>query len=225
MGSFGISVAFCIASVITKICFHRPQPTPTIRHDQDTILRFAVVPNLREYYYLLSSVMHILVTLGFPHPPKFICPNPDTLNPTYFTWTGYSISLIVLICTFGVLRISAFYQLDKNFTFELAVPNKLVTDGIYAYIQHPSYLPDGVLTVANVALFQNPDGWPSCFLPADFVRLVVPWSVFTYVCVGTAWAMIISRRIMEEEAMLKATFGKEWIDWHSKTARFIPYVF
>jgi len=32
-------------------------------------------------------------------------------------------------------------------------------------------------------------------------------------------------RIMDEEKMMKETFGKEWEVWHAKTKRFIPGVF
>jgi protein-S-isoprenylcysteine O-methyltransferase Ste14 len=31
-------------------------------------------------------------------------------------------------------------------------------------------------------------------------------------------------RVRDEEKMLKEKFGKEWENWHSRTARFIPWI-
>jgi protein-S-isoprenylcysteine O-methyltransferase Ste14 len=33
------------------------------------------------------------------------------------------------------------------------------------------------------------------------------------------------KRVHEEEAMMKETFGKEWEEWHKRTKRFIPGFF
>src|ERR1700760_951759 len=142
MSSSGIAACFLATALISRTCFHRPNPTPTERHDQDSLMKLGVLLDIREYCFIILSFFHIWITITFPNPPDLICPNPESLNPTYFTWTTYTAALTFLICFAGIIRITAFYYLDKNFTFELAVPNKLVTTGIYAYVQHPSYLPD-----------------------------------------------------------------------------------
>lgn len=38
-------------------------------------------------------------------------------------------------------------------------------------------------------------------------------------------AELIRRRVMDEEGMLRGSFGKEWEEWHGRTKRFIPFVF
>ena len=116
-------------------------------------------------------------------------------------------------------------QLAESFTFELAKPKKLVTTGVYRYMQHPSYLPDGLITIANFALFANLDGWAGCFLPEWVVRLWVPMKGYELVPLAGIWFVVIRIRILQEEAMLREAFGAEWELWHRKTARCIPYVF
>jgi protein-S-isoprenylcysteine O-methyltransferase Ste14 len=116
-------------------------------------------------------------------------------------------------------------QLAADFTFELARPRRLVTSGVYRYMQHPSYLPDFLVTLANFALFANLDGWPACFLPSDIVALWLPWKTYGLLALAALYLSVIRIRVLEEEAMLRDTFGKEWEDWHKTTARFIPYVF
>jgi protein-S-isoprenylcysteine O-methyltransferase Ste14 len=39
------------------------------------------------------------------------------------------------------------------------------------------------------------------------------------------YAAMMSRRVREEEEMLKKTFGKEWEEWHGRTARLIPGIY
>jgi protein-S-isoprenylcysteine O-methyltransferase Ste14 len=43
--------------------------------------------------------------------------------------------------------------------------------------------------------------------------------------VAVVYVTGITLRIRDEEEMLKEAFGKEWEEYHSKTARFIPGLF
>jgi protein-S-isoprenylcysteine O-methyltransferase Ste14 len=180
--------------------------------------------DIREYGFLVLSLIHILVTVAYPLPTSW-CPKVENLNPMLFNWSTYTSISIAIIILAGVIRIKAFRTLKENFTFELAAPNRLVTDGIYSLVQHPSYLPDGILTVLNVALFCNPDGFAGCYLPPIWVEQLVPLRPAVLTAIAIIHAIGMSRRIYEEEAMLKAEFGQEWIDYHARTARLIPYVF
>jgi len=36
---------------------------------------------------------------------------------------------------------------------------------------------------------------------------------------------ILAGRVIDEEEMLKKTFGKEWEEWSARTKRFIPWGF
>jgi protein-S-isoprenylcysteine O-methyltransferase Ste14 len=221
----GLIAALSLAAYISKICFRRPNPTPHIRNHKDFALQISILPNLREYGFVALAVAHIILTTKYPPKSNILCPHPENLNPKYFTWSTYTKAWIGIIYVAGALRILAFNSLGKSFTFELAKPDKLITTGLYAYMQHPSYLPDGLITLANVALFANLDGWVGTFLPLQMVEL---WSKTKPLCLALAvliWSTVISMRIREEEAMLHDAFGEEWKDWHQRTARFIPGIF
>ena len=48
--------------------------------------------------------------------------------------------------------------LGKNFTFGLVKPHGLLTNGIYAYIQHPRYSGLSLICVASFCLFLRLEG-------------------------------------------------------------------
>jgi protein-S-isoprenylcysteine O-methyltransferase Ste14 len=222
MREVGLIGALSLAAYISRICFRRPNPTPSIKHSKDTIITFSALPDLREYVFLGLAAAHVVLTAQFPPKSSLLCPHPEILDQKYFTWSPYVKTCLGVIYAAGALRILAFNTLGKSFTFELAKPDKLVTTGIYAYMQHPSYLPDGLITMANIALFANLDSWPGMFLPHSLVELWIRTKPIWLVSAALFYAAVMSFRIREEEDMLHEAFGREWEDWHRRTARFIP---
>ena len=99
-------------------------------------------------------------------------------------------------------------------------------DGLYRYMQHPSYTGAFFANVAFISFFWRVDGPLACWLSAPWTaRLwwmnggaLFSWTVLSML--GTLW-----KRIPEEEAMMKKEFGKEWVEYHRHTKRFIPGVF
>jgi protein-S-isoprenylcysteine O-methyltransferase Ste14 len=219
--------ALATASYITRISNRRPNPPPKDKGNpkEDILLAAQFLPAAREWLSIILQVAHIILASQFPPRPSNLCPDPSRLNPKYFTWNPYTMTCIAFIIIPGLIRLSAFKELGKSFTFELAKPAGLVTTGLYAYVQHPSYPTDVVLTTANFALFMNPDGWAGCFLPQSIITLWTTYKAVTYVGLFAIPAFFFSFRIRQEEALLKETFGKEWEVWHAKTARFIPFIY
>jgi protein-S-isoprenylcysteine O-methyltransferase Ste14 len=222
MASTSLVAALSLAVYISRLCFRRPNPPPLQKHEKDTLLRLAALPDLREYVFLGLALAHLIITSKFRPQPSFLCSRPSALNANYFTWTRYTKGWITAIYLAGALRLIAFRTLGNDFTFELAKPNKLVTSGVYRYMQHPSYLPDGIITLANIALFANGDGVVGTFLPEQLVHLWIRTKTIWLVSAGLFYAGVISVRIMEEEQMLRERFGSEWEEWHRQTPRFVP---
>lgn len=126
-----------------------------------------------------------------------------------------------LIFIAAPVRLLAFQQLGKNFTFRLAKPQGLVTTGLYAYVQHPSYVTNIVVILVNLVMMLAPGGPAGCWLPSagvDWMGMVL--AVFVAIAV---WG--VSLRVKDEEEMLRREFGREWEVWHEKTKRFVPGVF
>lgn len=143
---------------------------------------------------------------------------------------------------FAWIRLMSYGGLGKNFTFTLAVPKKLITTGIYSWVQHPSYVGLLGVTMAIVLFVARVDGvavciscrilchWcadgsdQGCFMPRKLIEVPYVSEVVAAVMVS-AVGFALSLRILDEEEMMRNEFGDEWEKWHKKTARLIPGIF
>ena len=215
--------AIILVSYLTLRVFTPPNPTPTNSTAKDRIFLYS--PNFivaRQLFVLLLGAYHGYIVLTYPSPPKF-CPRSKDLNPNLFTWSTTSSICITLILIAAPIRLLAFKQLGPNFTFKLAQPKNLVTTGLYKYVQHPSYITNITVMMANTYLIWRRDGVLACWLSESALRSGW-WGAINVFFAGVA-ILGMRTRIVDEEKMMKETFGKEWEVWHAKTKRFIPGLF
>jgi protein-S-isoprenylcysteine O-methyltransferase Ste14 len=123
-----------------------------------------------------------------------------TLDGETIRWVG-----VVLFAAGGALRLWPVYVLGNRFSGLVAIQpgHRLVTDGIYGLIRHPSYL--GMLV--------NALGWGLAFRSGVGVLLV---------------ALTIPpllARIGAEERLLHSEFGADYDAFRARTSRLIPGVY
>jgi protein-S-isoprenylcysteine O-methyltransferase Ste14 len=216
------------AAYLVERTYRNPNPTPA-RRNSDDALRFVVpfAALITHTVLVLPALINAAFALTHPSPPLGICLRPDLVNPAYTTWTLWTAACLAAVYASGALRLLAYRALGSSFSFELAPPPRLVTTGVYAYAQHPSYVPAAVATVACAALSHNFDGWAACYVPAGVLARVagVMGRNPSILALSLIWTVVMVVRIREEDAMLRRTFGEEWEVWHRKTARIIPGVF
>ncbi|OAA73877.1 Isoprenylcysteine carboxyl methyltransferase [Cordyceps fumosorosea ARSEF 2679] len=174
----------------------------------------------------LLVLYHAALTL---FPSSSICPAPEHLSPYLFTWGPVTAPSFLAILVGAPLRVGAFAGLGKSFTFGLARPRGgLVTTGVYARAQHPSYTGMALVAAGSLAVFARVDGGPAaCWVPREggAWEMVRGWAPTVYVVVAGLVVQQIATRVRQEEAMLKELFGKEWEEWHARTSRFVPGLF
>lgn len=224
--ALSLSLCVLLSTYTTYLCGTPPNPTPYNSTNPDS-MSAAVTPSalfIRRFISVSLGIYHAYLCLTYPSPPRLICPHPSQLVPYRFIWTPYSIICITIILLGCYIRLSAFSTLGSNFTFRLAAPKKLVTSGLYNYVQHPSYTGKALIVFANWALIHGPDGPMGCWLPAWIVEARLFWrSLGCFIAFGVT--RVTWKRVVEEEMMLKNTFGKEWEAWHARTKRFVPGLF
>lgn len=174
------------------------------------------------YYYALLLLYPWSPQPEPPYPVHRICPNLPLLSPSLFSWSAFSFFCQSTIVSFALLRLLAFAQLGTDFSFQLAKPESLKTDGLYAWVQHPSYVGAFGMTQAAAMFLYRVDGVLGCWLPEMVVRHA-EW-VNAVMLMFNLWLGVMGtvRRVREEERMLKECFGREWEEWHGRTARFVP---
>ena len=115
-------------------------------------------------------------------------------------WLGFLLYLLG-----GVLRLAPVFILGRRFSGLVAIQpdHRLVKDGLYRVIRHPSYL--GLL----IAVL----GWALVFRSGVGVAIAV---LMLVVLIG---------RIEAEERLLGETFGAEYEAYRAQTWRLAPYLY
>lgn len=228
-----LAVSFLLAAYLTYRSLTPPNSNPLGPIDslpKDVVAPSPLIIQARRLIPVFLWIPYILITLFYPSPPALLCPNSENLSTSLFTWSSYTTVAVAMIIVAAPIRLLAFRQLGQNFTFRLAKPQELITTGLYAYIQHPSYTTNWLILVSNMALLLRLDGVAGCVLPSLVVRWgmgsggIGLWSALL-VLLGYLGLQALWIRVKDEEAMLKSEFGREWEDYHQRTKRFIPGVF
>ncbi|KAK7060746.1 hypothetical protein VNI00_000478 [Paramarasmius palmivorus] len=131
----------------------------------------------------------------------------------------------------GFIRYLCYRTLAGAFTFELvpvgercAGPDpdgkkksaKLVTNGPYAIVRHPSYT-GMALNVVGCARMHFVDG--------VFVRSLGTWAVFLaaiWVLVMGTISVLLAIRATEEDEVMQKQFGEEWEQWQERVSSRAP---
>jgi len=135
----------------------------------------------------------------------YLPPYDDRIE--FWTFGGDAIRWIgvVLFIVGGALRLWPVFILGRRFSGLVAIQqgHRLVTDGLYGVIRHPSYL----------GLLVNSLGWSLAFRSGLGLLL-------------TALTILpLIARIRAEEALLQTQFGAEYDAYRARTSRLIPGIY
>ncbi|HYR96165.1 MAG TPA: isoprenylcysteine carboxylmethyltransferase family protein [Candidatus Binatus sp.] len=112
---------------------------------------------------------------------------------------------LALLAVGGVLRVWPMFVLGRRFSALVAIQegHELVTNGLYRFIRHPSYL--GALLGYT--------GWVLVFRSGLGLLLLVPM----------VWLIVV--RMDAEERLLASEFGGNYADYRKRTWRLLPGVY
>ncbi|MBV9431568.1 MAG: isoprenylcysteine carboxylmethyltransferase family protein [Hyphomicrobiales bacterium] len=153
----------------------------------------------RENRWVLAVLVPLGILIGFL-PAYTDRRGFWTLDGDAIRWLG-----VMLFATGGALRLWPVFVLGRRFSGLVAIQegHRLVTDGVYGVVRHPSYL----------GLLISSLGWVLVFRSGVGIILVA--------------AMIapLLARIRAEDRLLRSHFGSEYEAYSSRTAKLIPGVF
>jgi protein-S-isoprenylcysteine O-methyltransferase Ste14 len=167
--ALALAGSFLLAAYLTYCCWSPPNPDhsgPNAALPEDHLrINYGGI-QVKRLVTLSLWTLHILVTVSYADPPAILCPNSNNLSRALFTWSPYTIVVLMSVVIAAPVRLLAFRQLGENFTFRLAKPKALVTTGLYAYVQHSSYPTNWLILTSNVALLLRLDAILGCLLPS-----------------------------------------------------------
>ncbi|KAL4754417.1 hypothetical protein BDW72DRAFT_190278 [Aspergillus terricola var. indicus] len=228
-----LSIAVLVAGYLNHRCLTPPNETAT-HHITDRIRFLTTTPPLLFTHITNTAVLYqALVTLFSTASPSdhgtlvYICPYPSHLDPSGSTvsWNPRTVGYLTLVAIGAFIRLGAYGGLGRNFTYQLAEPDRLITSGIYKYLQHPSYTGIVLLLAGYGGLVINRFDTPiACLLPESLLGLSKKWEPILFLLAATVLFLSLIVRIRDEERMLREKFGREWEVWHKKTARIVPWI-
>lgn len=235
-------VMLLYAGYSTQLCFRQPSHKTISQRSESRLMWIAVsrdsmyvvrIGTLGIYFY--HALVSLVLAQGrFNDEAQLlyqICPTPQYLDRNLFAWSKKSIGLLTLLYVGCYVRFQAYAQLGINFTYRIAAPDALVTEGVYAYVRHPSYSGLFAVLIALYALFLTQHGALSCWLPAtstSFGRYLIDDTTFAYLLPGVGFTLVVwlvmMRRVQEEEAMMEREFGQRWREYRKRTKKFVPFL-
>ena len=113
---------------------------------------------------------------------------------------------LALFVSGAVLRAWSIHVLGRFFTVQVAIASdhKLIEDGPYRLLRHPSYTGSLLMFVGYLLCYGN---------------------ALTMAIVLLSVLVVFVRRIVVEEAALATTFGDAWRDYAKRTWRLLPLVY
>ncbi|KAL4757628.1 methyltransferase family protein [Aspergillus foveolatus] len=228
-----LSIVLLVAGYLNNRCVTPPNET-TSPHTTDRVRFLTTTPTLLFAHVASTAVLYqALVTLFSTDSPADhetlvnLCPYPSHLDPSGSTvsWNPRTVGYLSLVAIGAFIRLGAYGGLGRNFTYQLAKPDRLITSGLYKYLQHPSYTGIVLLLAGYGGLVVNRFDTPiACLLPEPLLGLLKKWELGLLLLAATVLVLSLIVRIRDEERMLREKFGREWEIWHKKTARIVPWI-
>ncbi len=130
-----------------------------------------------------------------------------------------------LICLGAYIRVICFRHLGRQFTFQLSIrkDHRLITDGPYSIVRHPSYSGAVLQVLGMVICLCGPSSWLREIGIHTRIGRVIGAIVGLIVATATYGGIA---RTFKEDIVLRNTFKGEWEQWAKKTPyRLFPYIF
>lgn len=191
--------------------------------DEGAFVRFSItyLPSVVKVLCSLLTLCEVTVILYAWRTGRGLlyCAHPDAL-----TRLSYA-SLIgnLLLIAGAALRLWCFATLRELFTFHIGIRegHKLIKEGPYAVVRHPSYTGIFLMNVGAMLAHFAQDGVLRCLLPSHVTEVMLDTAVFAIGLVVTC--VFLARRTNTEEALLSDQFGEEWEAYADATPRFLPF--
>ncbi|KAH7926707.1 hypothetical protein BV22DRAFT_1045868 [Leucogyrophana mollusca] len=229
------NLSLLLASTLSLIIsLKRPNPPPDaservkVPHSDTTFVLGGVLilPILASVACIAAAAVVLALTFPSSISSQILHYLLPTGNISDFALSHYLIASTVFTIVAGFGRIWCYRTLGRHFTYELSLQkgHRLVTDGPYAFVRHPSYTAVISAVVGLTFVHLSPGSFArSCgWLDTVFGRtLLGVWVIQTILS-----SVALFARTKREDVMLKEHFGEEWENYARRVRyRVVPGVY
>ncbi|KAG1838843.1 hypothetical protein C8R48DRAFT_622036 [Suillus tomentosus] len=237
-----LKIPFLVASAIgTHISLTSPSSLPPSSQEKvvstsDSIVSLLLdlqIPDLLKFVVWTATSVEVANILAMHIGPSQI---PEgayntsavqllyALHPTPITPALIAGSLFVTVG--GALRRYCMLTLGKFWSFRLSIKeeHRIVTNGPYSIVRHPSYTGVLLQNVGLVIMHGSEGSWvrQSGILQLPYVKV----SAAVILCTFTIGALTIIKRCSVEDKVLQRAMGEDWANWAKKVKyRLLPGVY
>ncbi|KAI0073074.1 hypothetical protein K474DRAFT_1667010 [Panus rudis PR-1116 ss-1] len=181
-------------------------------------------PTVCEIYLILAKAFP---SIQIPSIIKFLTPFSSLSTVVdHFGITKTFIAGSAMIATGSLIRIACYRAMGRHFTFDLSLRNghRLVTDGPYSIVRHPSYLGTVIYTLGHLAIQLGHGSWwlesGIAYTPEGQALAAIRAAA------GLGVAGVLLSRVPREDRILRDEFKEEWETWARKTPyKVVPWIY
>lgn len=126
----------------------------------------------------------------------------------------------------GLMRMWCHRALGRLFTWEMSVreDHKLITNGLYSVVRHPSYTGLVLITCGNTLYLASKGSY---FVEAGLWNTGAGRAVGCAISAYLTWLTFsLCMRARQEDAMLRSEFGPQWDEWAKRAPwKVIPFIY
>lgn len=150
--------------------------------------------------------------------PEKHLPSSIRITPTFLVG-------VMLLVAASSLRIICYRHLGRHFTFELSLheEHKLITDGPYAVVRHPSYTALFIYFAGSALTFLGEGSWWAEYGVMYGLGRI---SGMVVVATLTTWVLFFLTRVRLEDQALSSNFKEQWSRWSVQTPyKLLPLIY
>jgi len=181
-----LTIVLFVGMVVTRLLLLKRQGIAALKFGDTHKTDFLIPPFALFYFYLVFAA-----AFGFP-----------TLSTKEIFHSGISEWLGVAFCFAGLSFLwSSLISFGKSFRvgIDASRPDKLVTDGIFAYSRNPIYVAGALILTGQFLILSN-------------------WILLIYVLAGF-W--LFHRQVLREEEYLRKHYGDDYTQYCRRVRRYL----
>ncbi len=181
-----LTIVLLLGMVLTRALLMRRRGIEVMKFGKIDKTDFLIPPFALFYFYLVFAN-----TFDWPTPSA-----QEFFRSGLIPWVG------VFFCLAG-LSLLAWSLVSFGQSFRVGIdaehPDKLITDGVFAFSRNPIYVAFGFILAGQFLVFSN-------------------WLLLVYMVAGV-W--LFHRQVLREEDFLKKHYGQEYLKYCSRVRRYL----
>ncbi|CAG8673541.1 10454_t:CDS:2 [Funneliformis caledonium] len=214
-------ILMIIFQTLLNITLPRSNPIQKIL-SRKSLKEIFVFDNIKNIVIVIQTLLYLYVM--YQQEAGLIPLLPDDYHK-FSEWNRLEIFSHICNIVGSFLILQSYNTLKEYFNPDVTIKKeqKLITTGPYSSLVHPSYTGVILQWVFLFHLHFQLTRYIPLYSPFKMFNFLSSWWFKAFEVIGLN--VLVYKRLIHEEKLMKNHFGKEWDNYFRQRKRFIPYVF